>query len=203
MKIGPLPSSFVYSVSGRTFIELKRDEEKIQTSFQNLMRFVSFVLLSILLVSCSPKSGSYSGGENHTRYYYVFLKPCDVYEGPETTSRRLKSLAAGDTISTLNEPIKLQGWQSVEHHNYQFFIRNQSVYAITQKNFKEKAGYRPTYNPIDKYPSASSTITQFESSTTESTMYSTPTTGATIQTGKRGGKYYYNSKGNKTYIRRK
>ncbi|SDM24023.1 hypothetical protein SAMN04488090_2944 [Siphonobacter aquaeclarae] len=35
------------------------------------------------------------------------------------------------------------------------------------------------------------------------TRYSTPTTGATIHTGPRGGQYYYNSKGNKTYVRRK
>lgn len=35
------------------------------------------------------------------------------------------------------------------------------------------------------------------------TRYSTPTTGATIHTGPRGGRYYYNSNGNKTYIRRK
>lgn len=41
------------------------------------------------------------------------------------------------------------------------------------------------------------------SSSNTSTMYSTPTTGATIYTGPRGGRYYYNSHGNKTYIRRK
>ncbi len=198
-----MTSFLVNSLPATTSIELKRTKGKIHITPQTLLRAVSLMILSIFTICCSPKLKSISGKETYTRYYYVFLKPCDVYERPETTSRRLTSLSVGDTISTLYEPIQLQGWQGVEYHNYLFFIRDQSVYAVAQKKFKEKAGYRPTYNSIDKYPSYRNTNTQSASDKTESTMYSTPTTGATIHTGPRGGKYYYNSKGNKTYIRRK
>jgi cell division protein FtsB len=38
---------------------------------------------------------------------------------------------------------------------------------------------------------------------TKSNYGFTPSTGATIHTGPKGGKFYYNSKGNKTYVKKK
>jgi len=54
--------------------------------------------------------------------------------------------------------------------------------------------HKKTYEPT-KSSSISTTTTPTKSTTTSS--------GRTIQTGPRGGQYYINSKGNKTYIKKK
>ena len=58
---------------------------------------------------------------------------------------------------------------------------------------------------IIKEQQSNSSSTYYTGSTSGSTLRSNSTysSGRTIHTGPRGGRYYYNSSGNKTYVRRK
>ncbi len=149
--------------------------------------------------STRKQSKSEPSSPDNTRHYYVVEDSIEVYEGLYS-SRRLNSLMPGDTISSDN-PLQTQtvtGRQSVEWRGYMVAISRPSARLVgVRKNARRTIMY-PMVSPFPSYGVRSSS-----SDKPPSTMYSTPTTGATINTGPRGGRYYINSNGNKTYIKRK
>ena len=72
-----------------------------------------------------------------------------------------------------------------------------SSFSRTSEPFVSTKYVGITHNPGGELASYAESLQE------GSSRYSTPTTGATIHTGPRGGRFYYNSHGNKTYIRRK
>ncbi len=76
-----------------------------------------------------------------------------------------------------------------------------SVEEYKKKKEQEEARIKKeleTAKEIEKQQANSSS--HYYTNSTSSSVYSS---GRTIHTGPRGGRYYYNSKGNKTYVRRK
>lgn len=128
-----------------------------------------------------------------TRYYYIAVDSLDVYEGKYSRTR-LARISPGDTISSDSQLEAVDGRQLVEWRGYMVGIHNPSV---------QSAGTRRSTKRTIMYPMYSLRAMQESGDNQPSTMHSTPTTGASIYTGPRGGQYYYNSKGNKTYIKRK
>ncbi|CAN5618185.1 hypothetical protein BH09BAC4_BH09BAC4_03110 [soil metagenome] len=109
------------------------------------------ILLLVLLSACSPKV-TQTTPETYVRYYYVLQKPAQVFAAADVTSRQLKSLAKGDTITTFQEPVDLQEWQAMERQGYLIYVRRPSLTALRPKYVQHPRGYKPSYLSINKYP---------------------------------------------------
>jgi hypothetical protein len=105
------------------------------------------------------------------------MRPANAFESNSEQSRRLFSLAPKDTISTLEKPIDLKNWQSVEKAGYRFYVKGLSVFALPSVRIKRK-GYTPSYKSIASYPAYKPQIEEQPLSTT----YDVPPTGVTTYT---------------------
>jgi hypothetical protein len=131
-----------------------------------------------------------------TQYRYVLLNQAEAYEGQGKESRRLQDLMPGDTISITGSPIKMTPWRLVEHKGYRFYTLNSSVYGIPPVRIAKRSAFH--YKPIGQLSSYKHSPEEY----TPSNNGYTPSTGAAIHTGPRGGRYYINSNGNKSYVPR-
>jgi len=80
--------------------------------------------------------------------------------------------------------------------NYKGIDQPIKTYRLKGKIQQHKKIYEPT-------TSSSVNSSSSNASTKSSTNTSTTSSGRTIYTGPRGGKYYINSNGNKTYLKKK
>lgn len=133
------------------------------------------------------------------RYYYIAEDPIELYESSDFSGKPLLTANVGDTISSTNvDRIQLGGTVPVEYRGYRFYAPYARARFLRITKIRKK---RDAAIPAVVYASAQRRSTNTDIATPGNYGY-TPTTGAYIHTGPRGGKYYYNSKGNKTYVKR-
>ncbi|RIV25117.1 hypothetical protein DYU11_07305 [Fibrisoma montanum] len=166
---------------------------------KKLYMVLSFFLL-LFLTNCTQriqhskeKSIEQSNDEDLVQYNYVVSISSPLFEEASTDSRQLDDLMPGDTISCTGKPIELTEWRLVEYKGYRVYAYNPYVYAVASKRYPK--GTKISFKPATDYPVQ---VASQEVSSPSSGY--TPSTGATIHTGPRGGRYYINRNGNKTYI---
>jgi hypothetical protein len=149
----------------------------------------------LLAVACF-----YLTGCKVNRYYYIAEEPIALYELPSFNGQPILTTAIGDTVSaTGTETIQLGGPVPVEFAGYRFYSPSaRSRFLRVAKVRPRRDAFLPgiTYRPRQQYRDPA------DGNGTPANYGYTPTTGAIIHTGPRGGRYYYNSKGNKTYVPR-
>lgn len=166
------------------------------------MKYLLLFLVGGVLFSCATRL--HPAQETVNVYTYVFLYNTEAYERPDYQARRLRLFMDGDTITTETEIKTISGWKSVERNNYLIYVNTPKVRYVGVKTLRRIKGNKPAYSAIASYPSYTPTSSAANKTGVSegSGRYSTPTTGATIHTGPRGGRYYINGNGNKTYIRK-
>ncbi|MDR6194910.1 hypothetical protein QE357_001962 [Siphonobacter sp. BAB-5404] len=152
-------------------------------------------------------------------YVLVVNTPIEAYTSD--LSHRYSDIPARDTIRILlNESTQLSPaatrarYKNRDVYVYGAGVRTRTISRKVYVYNDYIKHYRGT--PLELYTYATeevksqqSTSSSYSPSSSGSsyssggTRHSTPTTGAYIHTGPRGGRYYYNSKGNKTYVKRK
>lgn len=163
-----------------------------------MKRYLFVWPLLLLAFSCTR-----GAQEKTVTYYYVLLNDAEVWETPSRAGNQLRGLSKGDTVSTQYAIDSQSEWQNFEYKNYRFFAYRPVTYALKSRVAKRKSSKVMAYKDISTYPRYEAPVRVSTEGRRTTTTTNTPNTGATIQTGPRGGRYYYNSNGNKTYIRRK
>jgi hypothetical protein len=131
-------------------------------------------------------------GESCSTYYVAANKtPVDLF-ADETATETVYSIPAGTALLIKGKP--RNGTAKVRYHSNKswYYVSTQSLYLVPNANAKE---YFTNYPTIEN---------QIASSPGSSTSFYIPSSGynPTIQTGPRGGKYYINKNGNKTYVKK-
>ncbi|MVM29287.1 hypothetical protein GO755_04525 [Spirosoma sp. HMF4905] len=134
------------------------------------------------------------------RYYYVVEDPINLYEFSSFSGQPLLTAAPGDTVSaTGTKGIQLGGSVPVEYRGYRFyapFARARFLRIVKVRSKRDAFAPAIVYTSRLRYGHSSAY------SGLPSNYGYTPSTGAVIHTGPRGGRYYINSHGNKTYVPR-
>lgn len=133
------------------------------------------------------------------RYYYVAEEPIELYEFASFSGEPVLVASIGDTVSTTGtKHIQLGGAIPVEYAGYRFYSPSARARFIrTVRVNSKKSAMLPGIIYASRQHKSNS---QGENLPTNQGY--TPTTSAPIQTGPRGGQYYINSHGNKTYVPR-
>lgn len=135
-------------------------------------------------------------------YQYETLAPVEVYAFENGRYVRLADIEKGERFNTIGRRIELETRriQPVEYNGFWLHISDPHVYILKELVAKVAEIRFSVNKTTSAYPRRQPAV----SSTSGGYLPGmTPSTGATIHTGPRGGRYYYNSKGNKTYIRKK
>jgi len=166
-------------------------------SLQRKALIVLCVLLQVFLTSSCKIN----------RYYYTSSKPFEVYESGYA-STRYQDIPAGDTIyierNWINgaAPSTLFDEYAV-YKKYRLKVRDTGpikyLYKRAISNKESKADINKLLS-LESYPKH--TKQPYNKSVTELPSGSSGNSHS-IQTGPRGGRYYINSNGNKTYIKKK
>lgn len=151
----------------------------------------SLVIISSLLSACKVN-----------RYYFVAEEQIDLYEYASCIGQPVLTASVGDTVtSTGSKTMRLGGLEPVEYRGFRFYSPRAKARLLYTKKVDPKkdaflagVSYTTLKRRTDSPTSTDATI--------PSNYGYTPSTGAYIHTGPRGGRYYINSNGNKTYIKR-
>ncbi|MBL0326051.1 MAG: hypothetical protein IPP61_12865 [Cytophagaceae bacterium] len=115
-----------------------------------------------------------------------------------------------EKLKTLNQTLNLEieknknfNLQEIEKLKQEL---SQIQYLLKNSNNTSNLVYPPINQELGKNSSKGTQTNSINANKPENEKNSkygyTPSTGATIHTGPRGGRYYYNSKGNKVYVKR-
>ena len=166
------------------------------------------LLLLILAFGCKPIFV--------THYVLVPKEPIPIYWPNTHYDVRFEDSAVGDTLEYFTEARKpfIPNNAEVKYKTMQVEVRDLykntrllSSNKINRRKFlKIKydysiGSYQARFKPFAITPAYKTTSQPVSSPNLD--WKSTPTNGAPIHTGPRGGKYYINSHGNKSYIKRK
>lgn len=166
---------------------------------------IAIVLLAICsTIGCTPRV--------YTEYILVTRKPISMYDSLGFNGTRYVDIPTGDTLSIF-VPGKKGRIPSSSHAIYkENLIWTPGIYVtnMSRKTRHKASAYRLKRHTYKSFISATTyrdylaAQRQISTPATNTTkpIGSTPSTGATIHTGPRGGRYYINSKGNKTYIKK-
>jgi hypothetical protein len=150
-----------------------------------------FVAISCLLSGCKVN-----------RYYFVAEEQIDLYEYASFTGQPVLTASVGDTVtSTGSKIMRLGGLEPVEYKGFRFYSpRAKARLLYTKKVNPKKDAFLTgvSYTTLKRRADSPAS----DDATIPSNYGYTPSTGAYIHTGPRGGRYYINSNGNKTYIKR-
>lgn len=166
-------------------------------------------LLVFLTFGCSPKYV--------TQYVLITTEPMPVHGPNSIEDTRFEDMMAGDTIEffAMDRKGSLVNDGPVRYKTMEVFTsgilkrtRPHSKNKIAVREF-EKFHYDYAPHLYKKHfnlygyvkPEPQSRSNSINDSHTP--YHSTPTSGAPIHTGPRGGRYYINGNGNKTYLKRK
>lgn len=142
------------------------------------------------------------------RYYYTSDFPMEVHSDGYGSARYM-DIPAGDTVFTENR--WYSGGRLATFYNSKVVYKDRTLRVNTVGDpiylFKKQVTYKVANTEkarrltLDGYP----LYGQRRSNYSPSTQISEGASGSghTIQTGPRGGRYYINKNGNKTYIKRK
>lgn len=165
-------------------------------------------MLSVLMTFASFAQGTYKVGP--TEYYYnqyytttgqPMVKRSEAIKASFLRERGYASVPEGYQVDHI---IPLSEGGSDSPSNMQLL----TIDEHKRKTATERARHaNSTYYSTPNYlRSSTATPTYSSPKSSNSTYYSAPPAyngGRTIQTGSRGGNYYINSNGNKTYIKKK
>jgi hypothetical protein len=147
------------------------------------------VLVCSLMSSCTVN-----------RYYYIAEEPISLYEFASFSGQPVLTAAVGDTVSATGvKQIGLGGSTPVEYRGYSFYAPSARARFLRVTRISRK---RDAALPGIVYLSRLRYSKPSNGNTLPDNYGYTPSTGAVIHTGPRGGRYYINSHGNKTYIPR-
>jgi len=162
-----------------------------------MKRLILNIILLFAIIGCTFSQETYKVGK--TEYY--------INQYYSTTGKPLVKRSESNKMKFLSS----QGYKSIpEGYEVDHIIPlseggiddPKNMQLITKGQHLNKTSIERTNRSTSTYNSAP----QFNSTTTQNsnTIYSSPYTCATrmIQTGSRGGQYYINSNGNKTYIKK-
>lgn len=137
------------------------------------------------------------------RYYYVMEQPADLYFS-QFSKNVVRNIQSGDTVAT-SKKVALLASTPLEYKGYLFYAPNpQALFSYSKKIKRSQAKTKSSFLLTLADEAAARKANSSSTTSPRSSGYrSTPSTGATIHTGPRGGKYYINSNGNKTYIKKK
>lgn len=152
---------------------------------------LSIVFALLVNFSACQRKQSLTGNSDNTRYEYELLKDTQVYSTIGDSTIRLADLPAGTRVSTYGPAVE-GDYRFVEYNGYNISLYQPRWYAT----HTYKGERTVTYKPITSYTRYVGVYT-----VPAANFGYTPSTGVMIHTGPRGGHYYYNSKGNKTYVK--
>ncbi|WP_133300263.1 hypothetical protein [Mucilaginibacter terrenus] len=132
----------------------------------------ALVVLTLFFASCN------------TYYVASTTTPIDIY--PDLQTSNISYNVPGGTVLLIKGNAK-NGMRRVRYHS------DPNWYWVSASNLSLVPGFNPKYYD--------STYANYENSGSASTSAANGY-DATIQTGSRGGKYYINKNGNKTYVKR-
>lgn len=137
------------------------------------------------------------------RYYYVMEQPAELYFS-QFSKNVVRSIQPGDTIAT-GKKVVLKESTPLEYKGYLFYARNPHArFSYSRKVKRSETKTKSSFLLTLADEAAARKISSSSTTSPRSSGYrSTPSSGAPIHTGPRGGKYYINSNGNKTYIKKK
>lgn len=152
-------------------------------------------ILPLFFVTCLSLAGC-----RINRYYYIAEDPINLYEFSSFSGQPLLTASPGDTVSaTGTDGIRLGGSVPVEYRGYRFYAPFAKARFLRTVKVHSK---RDAFAPAFVYTSRMHYGQRSAYSDIPSNYGYTPSTGAVIHTGPRGGRYYINSHGNKTYVPR-
>jgi uncharacterized protein YgiM (DUF1202 family) len=131
-------------------------------------------LLALLLFSCAPSVSLPTYSVISPTFYYVLLPEALLHEKPAATSPST-TVRSGEKLLVVG---RQSPWYVIKHQGITYYILENSL-SLAEAETSTTAIPSPT-------PSAGSGGSYHN-----------------VQTGPRGGHYYINKNGNKTYIKRK
>lgn len=164
-----------------------------------MRKLILNIILLFTIIGCTFSQETYKVGKTeyyNNQYYSTTGKP--LVKRSETNkmvflrSQGYKSIPKGYEVDHI---IPLSEGGTDDPNNMQLITKGQHLNKTSIER-TNRSNSTSTYNSA---PQFNSTSTQ-----NSNTNYSTPSTNntRTIQTGSRGGQYYINSNGNKTYIKK-
>ncbi|MBO0935535.1 hypothetical protein J2I47_03140 [Fibrella sp. HMF5335] len=151
--------------------------------------FTAFSLTTLIIGFLACQHGYQMVGNY---YEYELTDATEVYADELGGNKRLADMPAGTHVVRRGR-VKGNTYQSVDYDGYNVFLRQPHWRMVR----RYRGSYATEYKPIDTYAVYNSSVSTYQSSE----QGNTPSNGAYIHTGPRGGHYYINSNGNKTYVK--
>lgn len=154
-----------------------------------MKKYLLLIVLSFFVFGCSPFY--------ITRYELVTTETLPNYGSNGIGDEEYTDIPQGDTISIVSESLfpKIKKSTRARHSKRLVWITGfTSKTRLISKARISRRSYRHLYRNRSN--------DEIVSSSSAPSYKNTPSNGATIYTGPRRGRYYINSNGNKTYVKR-